>query len=255
MYTGIFDTHAHYDDERFDGARDGLLAGLAERGVSLVLNCASGLKSAETTLALAKSCGFVYAAVGVHPGECGELPADWLDRLRALARSEKVVAIGEIGLDYHYMPPERELQLDCFEKQLMLANELSLPVIIHDREAHEDCFRLVKKHRPRGVFHCYSGSAEQARQLSELGIYIGFGGAVTFKNARRSLESAAAIPLTSLLLETDCPYMAPEPFRGRLCTSDMIAYTAERLAELRGIPAQRFIDTAAQNGKRLFKIN
>ena len=254
MTAGIFDTHAHYDDSRFDNVRDDLLMGLASRGVSLILNCASGLESAETTLALAEKYDFIYAAVGVHPEECGELPADWLDRLRRLASHKKVVAIGEIGLDYHYIPPERAQQIECFESQLVLARELELPVIIHDREAHEDCFRLVKKHRPRGVFHCYSGSAEQARQLAELGIYLGFGGAVTFKNARRALESAAAVPVSQLLLETDCPYMAPEPFRGRLCSSDMIQYPAARLAELLWLEAGELIEKTAQNGRRLFGI-
>lgn len=253
-FTGIFDTHAHYDDERFNESRSDILGSLPGRGVSLILNCGSDLESSKSSIALAEKYDYIYAAAGIHPHECSNTPGDWESELRKLLSHPKVVAIGEIGLDYHYDFSPRELQREFFARQLELANELKLPAVIHDREAHADVFDLLSKHRPRAVLHCYSGSAEQARQYAEMGFYLGFGGAVTFKNARRPLESAAAIPLSRLLLETDCPYMAPVPHRGELCTSDMIALSASAIAEARGMEVQQLIDAARENGKRFFGI-
>lgn len=250
----IFDTHAHYPDEQFDGVRDGILEGLAGKGVSLVLNCASGLVSAAACVELADKYDFCYAAVGVHPHEIEGLPQDYEAQLELMAKNRKVVAIGEIGLDYYYDLPYKDKQIEAFERQILLAARLDLPIVIHDRDAHQDVYELLIKHRPRGVIHRYSGSAAQAVQLAELGFYLGFGGAVTYKNSKSARASAVAVPLDRLLLETDCPYMPPSRYRGQRCTSDMIADVAQVIAELRGVDCGELIETAAQNGRDLFNI-
>lgn len=254
-YKGIFDTHAHYDDEHFDNDRDAVLKNIFEHGVSLVVDPACDLASCEKTLALSEKYGSVYSAVGVHPEAAeAESKEGWLEAVAEFAKHKKVVAIGEIGLDYHYDEPSREIQKAVLEKQLGLSNDLGLPVIIHDREAHADVLELVKKYRPRGIIHCFSGSAETAAEFLRLGMYIGFTGSVTFKNASKLLLAAKAVPEERLLLETDCPYMAPVPYRGQRCDSTMIAATAERLAELRGTDAQRLIEAAAENGRAIYNI-
>lgn len=254
MYSNIFDTHAHYDDSRFDEDRDVLLGSLKEKGVSHVVNCGCDLKSSLSTLALAEKYNFVYAAIGVHSHEAEEATESDLEEIERLYQNERVVAVGEIGLDYHYDFSPRERQLEVFERQLILANRLELPVIVHDREAHEDTMNLLKKHRPKGVVHCFSGSAEMAKEIVKLGMYIGIGGAVTFKNAKKPVEVVEYLPLDRLLLETDAPYMTPVPFRGQRCDSGHIAYTAERIAEIKGIDVQELIDTCNENAKRLFSI-
>ena len=254
MLTNIFDTHAHYDDESFDGDRYEVLDELFQNGVCGIINCGCTVASSRESLELAHRYEGVYAAVGIHPQNAMEETEASFDVIRQLSRDEKAVAIGEIGLDYHYDYTPKEMQLAFFEKQLILANELDLPVIVHDREAHEDCVNLILKHRPRGVMHCFSGSLETAKQLMEIGFYIGLGGSVTFKNARKPAEVAANIPLERILLETDCPYMTPVPLRGRRNRSDLIAYVAEKIAELRGIEAQAVVDAARQNTKDLFGI-
>ena len=235
-YRGIFDTHAHYDDERFDEDRSTVLGSLAEHGVS-------------------QKYGFLYSAVGVHPHSAESDGTDnWLEKVESFAKQSKVVAIGEIGLDYHYDFSSREKQIEVFSAQLELANDLELPVIIHDREAHADTLELVQKYRPKGIIHCYSGSAEMAREFIKLGMYIGFTGSVTFKNANKLLLAAAEVPEDRILLETDCPYMAPVPYRGTRCDSTLIPATAERLAEIRGTDAQTLIDRACENGCRVYGI-
>ena len=254
MYQNIFDTHAHYDDSRFDEDRDELLSSLSEKGVAHIVNCGCDLKSSLTTLALAEKYDFIYAAVGVHAHEAEEATDEDLQKIAELYKNKRVVAVGEIGLDYHYDFSPRERQLEVFEAQLALANELELPVIIHDREAHEDTMKLLKKHRPKGVVHCFSGSAEMAKEILKLGMYIGLGGAVTFKNAVKPVEVAKMLPLDRLLLETDAPYMTPVPFRGTRCDSAHIAYTAEKIAEIKGIDVQELIDVCSENAKRLFGI-
>ncbi len=254
IYSGIFDTHAHYDDEKFDGDRDLILNELKNEGVVGVIDCGCDKSSSLEAIKLSEKFDFVYAALGVHPHEAAEATDGDLSELKALYSKEKVVAVGEIGLDYHYDFSPRETQLLFFEKQLILANELSLPVIIHDREAHEDTLKLLKKHKPKGVVHCFSGSAEMAKEVLKLGLYIGLGGAVTFKNAKKPLEVAALVPSDRLLLETDCPYMAPVPLRGSRCDSRMIAYSAKKIAETRGCDAQQLIDTCRENAKALFGI-
>ena len=254
-YRGIFDTHAHYDDERFDEDRSTVLGSLAEHGVSRVVDPACDLASCEKTLALSQKYGFLYSAVGVHPHSAESDGTDnWLEKVESFAKQSKVVAIGEIGLDYHYDFSSREKQIKVFSAQLELANDLELPVIIHDREAHADTLELVQKYRPKGIIHCYSGSAEMAREFIKLGMYIGFTGSVTFKNANKLLLAAAEVPEDRILLETDCPYMAPVPYRGTRCDSTLIPATAERLAEIRGTDAQTLIDRACENGCRVYGI-
>ena len=253
-YRNIFDTHSHYDDEKFSADRDEVLFRLHENGVCGVIDCGCDKASSLEAIKLSEKFGFVYAAIGVHPHEAAEAKHRDLEELKALYSKEKVVAVGEIGLDYHYDFSPRSIQLEFFEKQLLLANELSLPVIVHDREAHEDTLNLLKKYKPKGVVHCFSGSAEMAKEVLKLGMYIGLGGAVTFKNARKPLEVAAVVPEDRLLLETDCPYMAPVPLRGSRCDSSMIAYTAEKIAEVRSCNVQELIDRCRENAKELFKI-
>ena len=254
MYKNIFDTHAHYDDLRFEEDRDELLCSLNDKGVSHIVNCGCDLKSSLTTLALAQKHDFIFAAIGVHAHEAEEATESDLEEIERLYNNKKVVAVGEIGLDYHYDFSPRERQLEVFERQLILANKLDLPVIVHDREAHEDTMNLLKKHRPKGVVHCFSGSAEMAKEIVKLGMHIGIGGALTFKNAKKPVEVVEYLPLDRLLLETDAPYMTPVPFRGQRCDSAHIAYTAEKIAEIKGIEAQELIDICNENAKRLFNI-
>lgn len=253
-YQNIFDTHSHYDDEKFDEDRERVLLSLGENGVCGVIDCGCDKASSLEAIRLSEKFDFVFAAIGIHPHEAENAKKSDLEELKALYSKEKVVAVGEIGLDYHYDFSPREVQLEFFEKQIILANELSLPIIVHDREAHEDTLNLLKKHKPKGVVHCFSGSAETAKEILKLGMYIGLGGAVTFKNAKKPLEVAAIVPENRLLLETDCPYMAPVPLRGTRCDSTMIAYTAERLAEVRGADTQKLIDKCRENAKELFGV-
>ena len=252
MYSNIFDTHAHYDDSRFDEDRDELISSLTQKGVSQIVNCGCDYKSCLTTLKLSEKYDFVYAALGVHAHEAEELTDEDWEKILKLFDNEKVVAVGEIGLDYHYDFSPRDIQKEVFERQLILANELDLPVIVHDRESHEDTMKLLKKHRPKGVVHCFSGSAEMAKEIIKLGMYIGIGGAVTFKNAKKPVEVVKEIPLDRLLLETDAPYMTPVPFRGQRCDSSHIAYTAEKIAEIKGMDVQQIIDICNENARRLF---
>jgi len=254
MYNNIFDTHAHYTDRRFDPDRETLLESLPGRGVALALTCGSSLLDSRRALVLTRAYPYIYAACGTHPHEAAGFRAQGAGELRALLQDPRCLALGEIGLDYHYDFSPRAAQRECFRRQLEIALELDIPVIVHDREAHEDTLRLLQEYRPRGVVHCFSGSAEFAREILALGLYIGLGGAVTFKNARKPLEVAAQIPLERLLLETDAPYMAPEPLRGQRCESWHIAYTAEKIAGARGMDPQTLIDACNANGRKLFGI-
>lgn len=252
----IFDTHAHYDDETFDADRDSLLAAMPQEGVGLILDPGCDIVTSKKAVALAAQYPHVYAAVGYHPENCAPYTPSDLDVLREMARNPKVVAIGEIGLDYYWeQNPPRELQQEVFRAQLALAQELNLPVIVHDRDAHADCLAIVKEFPAvRGVFHCYSGSVEMARELWKLGWYTGFDGPVTYKNARKTVEVAQEVPMDQLLLETDSPYMAPVPKRGERNDSRNIRHIAEKIAELRGMTADEVIRIAADNGRRLFAI-
>lgn len=254
MNKNIFDSHAHYDSEAFDADRKELLNALPEQGVCGIINCASDMASSLTSLELADEFGFVYAACGVHPHEAEGCKDGYISVLKKLCAEEKCVAVGEIGLDYHYDFSPRDIQKTVFEQQLILAKELDLPVIIHDRDAHEDTMNLLKKYRPKGVVHCFSGSAEMAKEVLKLGMYIGLGGAVTFKNARKPREVAEIVPEDRLLIETDCPYMTPVPFRGQRCDSSFIPYTADVLAQVRGVTADEILNLTRKNANTLFGL-
>ena len=254
MYCNIFDSHAHYDDERFADDRKELLNKLFDNGVAGIVNCGSDLKSSITSLNLASQFRNMYAAVGIHPHEAENVGKNDLLLLSDMLNDKKCVAVGEIGLDYHYDFSPRDIQKSIFEKQLQLATEKDMPVIIHDREAHEDTMTLLKKYRPKGVVHCFSGSAEMAKEVIALGMYIGLGGAVTFKNAKKPISVAAVVPDDKLLIETDCPYMAPVPHRGERNDSSLIPYIAQVIAEVRNTTAQEVLDITNNNAKNLFKI-
>ena len=253
----LFDTHAHMDDRAFDEDREELLAALPGVGLALVMNPGCSLASSYNAVKLANTYDYLYAAVGSHPDVADEVNEDVLEQYRTLVRENpKVKAIGEIGLDYHYEDIPREIQLKAFRMQMALARELNLPAIVHEREAHDDGMKVVHAFPAvTGVFHCYSGSAEMARQLVELGWYIGFTGVLTFKNARKALEVAASIPLDRIVLETDCPYMSPEPFRGKRNDPGKLYRMAEKLAELRGLTVEEIHRITTENGKRLYRID
>ncbi len=252
----LFDTHAHLDDRAFDKDRAELLAGLQDRQISLVMNPGCSLSSSRNAVAMAEKYPWLYAAVGSHPDAADEVCEEVIGEYRKLCKlSPKVKAIGEIGLDYHYEDIPRALQQKAFIMQLELARELDLPVIVHERDAHEDGMAIIRNFPTvTGVFHCYSGSAEMARQLVELGWYIGFTGVLTFKNARKAIETAASIPLERIVLETDCPYMAPEPFRGKRNDPGYLYRMAEKLAEIRGVCVDEIHRITTENGKRLYRI-
>ena len=252
---GIFDSHAHYDDERFDADRDELLQRIHREGVEYIMTIGSDLASSRAACRLAERYDFIWFAAGIHPEQAGDAPADYREALKELAAHPKCRAIGEIGLDYYWAEnPPREWQQVLFREQVLLAKELGLPVIIHDREAHADTLEVLRELRPAGVLHCFSGSAEMAGEVAALGMYIGFTGAITFKNARKAPQAAAAVPDDLLLIETDCPYMAPEPYRGKRCDSSMLPRVAERLAEIRGGSAEEIVQMTCRNARRLFGV-
>ena len=252
----LFDTHAHMDDRRFDADREVVLQGLNEKGVALVMNPGCSLESSRNAIALAEKYPFVYAAVGSHPDVADEVNEAVLEEYRKLCKLHpKVKAIGEIGIDYHYEDIPRDLQLKAFRMQMELAREVQLPVIVHEREAHEDGMAVVREYGDvTGVFHCYSGSAEMAAQLVDKGWYIGFTGVITFKNARKAIETIERIPLERIVLETDCPYMAPEPFRGKRNDPGYMFRMAEKLAEVKRISVEEAQAVTMENGKRLYRI-
>ena len=252
----LFDTHAHLDDCAFDEDRLQLLATLPEQGLGLVMNPGCSLASSRNAVKLANEHNYIYAAVGSHPDVADEVNDEVIAEYRELCKlNPKVKAIGEIGLDYHYEDIPRKIQLKAFRMQMELARELNLPVIVHERDAHEDGMQVVRDFPDvTGVFHCYSGSAEMARQLVDRGWYIGFTGVLTFKNARKAIEVASSIPLDRIVIETDCPYMAPDPFRGKRNDPGKIYRMAEKLAEIRGISVEEAQAVTMQNGKNLYRI-
>ena len=251
----LFDTHAHMNDPAFDGEREQILLGLKDKGVGLMMNVGCCLDSSRDCVAMAEKYPFVYASVGTHPDSADEVNEEVLDAYRQLVRHEKVRAIGEIGLDYYYETIPRQIQQRAFRLQMELARELGMPVIVHERNAHDDGMRIAKEFKDvTGVFHCYSGSAEMARQLVDMGWYIGFTGVLTFKNARKAVETAQRIPLERIVLETDCPFMAPEPFRGKRNDPGYLYRMAEKLAELRGISVEEVHAVTTENAKRLYRI-
>ena len=251
----LFDSHAHLNDPAFDPDRAELMDGLAQKGVGLVMNAGCSLESSRQIVRMAEQHPWLYASVGSHPDAADEVNEAVLEEYRKLCKHEKVKAIGEIGLDYYYEDIPREIQKEAFRMQMALAQELDMPVIVHEREAHDDGMRIVKEFpKVKGVFHCYSGSAEMARQLVNMGWYIGFTGVLTFKNARKAVETAAAIPLDRIVIETDCPFMSPEPFRGRRNDPGYLPYMAEKLAQIRGISSEEAARATTENAKRLYRI-
>lgn len=252
----LFDTHAHLDDRAFDTDRDALIASLSAQGVGLVMNPSCNLASSRAADALSKKFDFVYAAVGSHPDAADEVCDEVLEEYRKLCKlNPKIRAIGEIGLDYHYEDIPRELQRKAFRSQMALAAELDLPVIVHERDAHADGMAVVEEFPTvKGVFHCYSGSGDMARELVKRGWYIGFTGVLTFKNAKKAVEVASQVPLDRLVLETDCPYMAPAPFRGQRNDPGKLYRMAEALAQIRGLSLEQIHQITTENGKRLYRI-
>jgi len=255
----LFDTHVHLTDPRFQEDFADVIGRMREAGVSLALTVGDGADDLEGAFALARDYDFLYAAAGIHPHDASAFSPERAEMLRAWMNREKVVALGEIGLDYHYDLSPRDKQREAFDAQLSLAHELKKPVIMHIREAHGEAVEtLASRARagrmPPGVMHCYTGSWESARQYMDMGLYISLSGAVTFKNAPKLWEVAEKMPLERLMIETDCPYMAPVPMRGKRNEPSFVRYVAERIAEIRGMDAEAFAQAAAENGKRLFAI-
>ena len=254
MYNNIFDTHSHYDDEKFNSDREELLSGLKSKGITTIVSCGCDIETTQFNKQLADKYDYFYFAAGFHP-ECLEGTAiSDIEKIKEYAANEKCVAIGEIGLDYHWMSSSKEVQKEFFTSQIELAKQLDMPVIVHDREAHGDTLDILKATKPKGVVHCFSGSKEMAREIIKLGMYIGLNGVVTFKNARKSLEVVHEIPLERLVLETDCPYLAPEPKRGKRNDSSFIPYIAERIGNELGIDAQKLLNITADNAKKLYNL-
>ena len=252
----LFDTHAHMDDRAFDADRAQLLSDLPRQGISYLMNPGCSLESSRNADRLSREYDYIYAAVGSHPDAADEVNEEVLEEYRKLCKQNpKIRAIGEIGLDYHYEDIPRELQQKAFRAQMALAAELGLPAIVHERDAHADGMRIVTEFPTvTGVFHCYSGSLEMAKWLIDRGWYIGFTGVLTFKNARKAIEVASQIPLDRLVLETDCPYMAPEPFRGKRNDPGKLYRMAEKLAQLRGMTVEEIHHITTENGKRLYHL-
>ena len=249
---GIFDTHAHYLKRDFGDELDEVLSGLPEKNVERVLAIACGLDEYEETADLLGRYDYIYGAFGVHPEYAEGLPEDWKKTLENALKNEKAVALGEFGLDYHFNDQNKDVQRAVFEEQLILAKKLDLPVVIHSRDACEDTMTLLREYKPRGVMHCFSYSPEIAKEVVKLGMYVSFTGVLTFKNAKKAAEACSVVPIERLLLETDCPYMVPEPHRGERCDSSLIAFTAAKMGEIKGVSADEMIEIANKNGRRLF---
>ena len=248
----IIDSHAHYDDSSFDADREDVLRELFSGEICKIVNIGCSVKSSYSSVKLAEEYAGIYAAVGLHPDAADEI--DRIEEIRRLCGNKKVVAVGEIGLDYHYEEHGRDIQKKAFEEQLKLAAELDMPVVIHSRDAWEDTMELLRKYRPKGVMHCFSGSAEIAREIVGMGMYVGFTGVITFKNAKKALKALEAVPLERLLVETDCPYMAPEPNRGKRNYSGYLPYTVAAMAAVKGVSPDEMAEITAENAERLFNI-
>ena len=256
MEAMIFDSHAHYDSKQFDEDRDQILGSMQENGIGTIVNSGADWNSVTEVVDMAQQYSFMYAAVGMHPDEVGDLSEERFAILKSQCQKEKVVAVGEIGLDYYWDTQSHEVQKKWFVRQLELAREMDLPVIIHSRDAAEDTLQIMKKHAQglRGVIHCFSYSKELAKEYIKMGFYIGIGGVVTFKNGKKLKEIAQEIPLERILLETDCPYLAPVPYRGERNSSLYIPHIAQEIANLRGITYEEVVAQTEQNGKDLFGI-
>lgn len=250
----IFDAHAHYDDRKFDNDREDILLSMKEKDVACIVNAGTNIKTSQWSLDYSDKYNFVYAAVGIHPECANNLPKNYIEEIEKLAQHKKAVAIGEIGLDYYWDSVPRDIQKEVFIKQIELAKKLDMPVVVHDRDAHGDTLDILRKYKPKGLVHCFSGSVEMCREIVKLGMSISLGGVVTFKNARHSVEVAEYIPLDKLLLETDAPYLSPVPFRGKRCDSSMIKYTAMKIAEIKGISMEELLNITTENSCRLYNI-
>lgn len=250
----IFDTHSHYDDEQFDEDRFELITSLFENGVTNIVSCGCDVPSSIANQKLSHQFEQFYFAAGFHPENLEESDIKDLEKIKELANDNKCVAIGEIGLDYHWMSSTKEKQIEYFKSQIELAKGLDMPVIVHDREAHGDTLDILRETKPKGVLHCFSGSKEMAKEIIKLGMYIGLNGVVTFKNARKSLEVIKEIPLDKLVLETDCPYLAPEPNRGKRNNSGYIPHIAQRIGDELKMDAQEILDITNENARRLFNL-
>ena len=254
MYTNVFDSHCHYDDEWFDEDRASLFETLPKQGVTEIVTNATDLKTLQKVLSYCESYPYIYGTAGIHP-ECLKepLPEDYLEQIAKATEHKKIVAIGEIGLDYHWDTP-KDIQMKVVKEQLVLAKDLDMPVIFHDRDAHGDSMELLKAYKPKGLVHCFSGSVEMLKEVLRLGMYISLGGVVTFKNARVPVEVAKEVPMDRLLLETDAPYLAPTPMRGKRNDSTLIPLVAEKIAQLRGMTAQEVLNITRENAKRMYNI-
>ncbi len=253
----IFDTHVHYDDDAFDEDREVILTSLAENGIGAVVNIGASIQSTKNTLELMKRYPFVYGAVGVHPNETGELNEQLMDWLKHVSGEEKVVAIGEIGLDYYWNEPEPEVQKHWFVRQLALAKEVGLPIVVHSRDAAKDTLDIIKAERAGdlgGVIHCFSYSLEMAKEYLDLGFYLGIGGVLTFQNARKLKEVVEYMPLDRIVLETDCPYLSPVPNRGKRNSSLNLPYVVEAVSRLKGVTPEEVIAVTEQNAKKMYRL-
>ena len=252
----IFETHAHYDDEHFDTDRDELLRSMEEGGVGTIVNVSATYESCENVVKLAEKYPFLYAAVGVHPDEVGALNEVTFARMKELFSNPKVVAVGEIGLDYYWDNESHDLQKEWFVRQLALARELHLPVLIHSRDAAADTMEIMKAYGQGldGVIHCFSYSKEMAREYVKMGYYIGVGGVVTFKNAKKMKEVVEEVPLESILLETDCPYLAPEPNRGKRNSSLNLVYVAQKIAQIKGVTYEEVVAQTEENARKMYHL-
>lgn len=248
----IFDSHAHIDDNAFDGILDTIVPDMASNGVAGIVCCGCNEPSSKKTLEIAENYDIVYGAVGIHPEDVNK--SSDTDFILNLISNKKCVAIGEIGLDLYWEKENRELQIEVFKKQIEIAKEFDLPVLVHDREAHADTLEILKKYKPKGVLHCFSGSVEMAHEILKLGMYIGVGGVITFKNAKKLPDVVKILPEDRILLETDCPYLSPEPLRGKLCHSGLITFTAQKVAEIKDTSTENILNLTLQNAKFLFNL-
>lgn len=250
----IFDTHSHYTDDAFDNDRKEILDSLPEKGVALAMLASVDIDDSKANIELSEKYDWLYASVGIHPENLENTPKYAIEQLERLTKNKKVKAIGEIGLDYHYDGYDSERQIEIFKQQLDLANQLHLPVIVHIRDAIEDSMKCLKEFKPKGIVHCFSGSAETAKEVIKLGMYIGFTGVLTFKNAKKAVKALSEVPLDKLLMETDCPYMAPVPYRGKRCDSSMIPYIAEVAGQIKGCTTEEILRQTLENGKQVYNI-
>lgn len=251
----IFDSHAHYDDTKFDDDRDELLTSMLSNNVNTIINCGVDIDNSKKCIDLSKKYERIYCALGIHPNEVDSVPNNYIVELEKMFEFKKAVAIGEIGLDYHYDFSKKESQIKVFEEQILLSKKINKPIIVHNREAHKDTLELLNKYIPQGVIHCFSGSPEMAEEIIKIGMYIGIGGAVTFKNAKKIIDVVKYTPIDHILLETDAPYMTPVPYRGQRCDSNHIVTTAKKISEIKNISLNDVLNISTENACNLFSIN